>query len=148
MARGTTAIAGGVSPPTLTVKGNYNRTGASAKSADGIATALRRLPTLVSSDATKGGPNASYGAGSLKLPSALHRLPTHCATDYKSPYSEAGYTQQTQKRSKPLRDTLKHTTGHRLTPAFAEWWMGFPLGFTASVRWAMRKSRSSRRRRG
>lgn len=30
-----------------------------------------------------------------------------------------------------LRDTLKHTTGHRLTSAFAEWWMGWPIGHTA-----------------
>ena len=72
---------------------------------------------------------------------ALRKLPTLCATDYKSPYSESGYKQQKQKRSKPLRDTLKHTTGNRLNPSFAEWFMGFPINYTASVQWEMRKSR-------
>lgn len=36
--------------PTLTVCGNYNRKGASATSGDGLATVLKRLPTLVARD--------------------------------------------------------------------------------------------------
>jgi len=102
--------------PTLTVCGNWNRKGVSLKSGDGIATTLKRLPTLTRADGT-GGPG---------------RLPTICATDYKTPYSAEGYRRQTQKRSKPLRDTLAHTTGRRLTSAFAEWWMGWPLKWTAT----------------
>lgn len=90
---------GGALLPTLTVCGNWNRKGASANSGDGIATALKRLPTL-------------------------------CASDYKSPYSAEGYAKQKLTRYKPLRDTLVHTTGHRLTPAFAEWWMGWPIHWT------------------
>lgn len=104
------------------------------------------LPTLtVCGNWNRKGAIATSGDG---LVTALKRLPTLCATDYKSPYSEAGYLQQTQKRSKPLRDTLVHTTGHRLTPAFAEWWMGWPLGWTASSAPAMGKSRSRRLPRG
>lgn len=77
-----------------------------------------------------------------------HMLPTICASDYKAPYSAEGYMQQTLQRSKPLRDTLVHSIGHRLTPAFAEWWMGWPLGWTASNVPVMGKSRSKRRQLG
>ena len=37
--------------PTVTVFGNYNRKGASANSGDGLATAVRRLPTPTVNDA-------------------------------------------------------------------------------------------------
>lgn len=191
----TKETGGGASLPTLTVCGNWNRKGASANSGDGIATALKRLPTLTA-DADHGGPNARdckgrfslSGAiahlptltasmatwadfmqarfhssmrpdykdakkmlptltvadgtggpgtspkrtGGLNLRTAITMLPTVCATGYKSPYSAEGYEKQTQQRSKPLRDTLVHSTGHRLTSAFAEWWMGWPLGWTAT----------------
>lgn len=40
--------------PTLTVCGNYNRKGASKTSGDGLATAVKRLPTLRATDATRG----------------------------------------------------------------------------------------------
>jgi hypothetical protein len=64
--------------------------------------------------------------------SALKMLPTLCASDYKSPYSAEGYAKQKLTRFKPLLDTLVHTTGHRLTPAFAEYWMGWPIRWTAT----------------
>lgn len=98
-----TASHAGRTLPTLTVCGNYNFVGASATSGDGLATALKMLPTL-------------------------------CATDSKSPYSAAGYARQTEKRSKPLRDTALHTTGIRLTPAFCLWWMGWPVEVLAATR--------------
>lgn len=97
-----------------------------------LHTALRRLPTLTASDGT-GGPGVSQKrTGGMNLRTAVYRLPTLCATDYKSPYSAEGYHKQAQKRLKPLRDTLAHTTGHRLTAEFAEWWMGWPLRWTAT----------------
>lgn len=170
----TKGIAGFALLPTLTVCGNYNRKGASPNSGDGLASALRNLgPTLLASAATTGG-NYKRGNPKLRewvkqlptlcaidhkgsggqvltkrgkkcLPRALkHLLPTICATDFKGPYSAEGYLKQTQQRSKPLRDTLVHTTGHRLTSAFAEWWMGWPIGWTASSVRAMAKSRSKR----
>lgn len=119
----TGGAGGGSLLPTLTVCGNWNRAGASPTSGNGLATALRLLPTI-------------------------------CATDYKELYSEAGYRRQMQRRSKPLRDTLVHITGHRLTPAFAEWWMGWPINWTATRRWpastpaATARCRSRRPRRG
>ena len=182
----TKGTGGGVLLPILTVCGNWNRKGASLNSGDGIATALKRLPTILATDADDGGPNArdskgrfslsgaiahlptltasmatwadfmqarfhsskrpeyedakkmlptltvADGTGGLNLRTAITMLPTVCATDYKSPYSAEGYEKQTQQRSKPLRDTLVHSTGHRLTSAFAEWWMGWPLGWTAT----------------
>lgn len=138
--------AGGSLLPTLTVCGNWNRKGVSANSGDGLATALKRIaPTLLAGSGKQSG---TYRRGNPTLRGWIRLLPTICATDYKSPYSEAGYLLQTQKRSKPLRDTLAHTTGHRLTPAFAEWWMGWPLGWTASSALVTGKSRSRRQRPG
>jgi hypothetical protein len=61
--------------PTLTVCGNYNKAGLSAKSGDGLATALAKLPTLAARDYRH--PNAkSYaerGGGSKggQLPNAV-----------------------------------------------------------------------------
>lgn len=85
--------------PTLTVSDNWNRKGASETSGDGLAIAMRRLPTL-------------------------------CASDFRGPCGAEYYQISMQKRSRPLRDTLPHTLGHRLTPAFAEWWMGWPINWT------------------
>lgn len=90
---------GGSLLPTLTVSGNWNRKGASKTSGDGLATAMRRLPTV-------------------------------CASDFRGPCSAEYYRISMQERSRPLRDTLPHTLGHRLTPAFAEWWMGWPINWT------------------
>jgi hypothetical protein len=109
---------GGALLPTLTVCGNYNRKGASKTSWDGLETVLRKL------------------------------LPTLAATDHKSPYSMEGYRNQRLKRSKPLRDTLAHDIGTRITPIFAEWFMGWPIGHTASGVSETAMSRSARRRRG
>lgn len=90
---------GGSLLPTLMVSGNWNRKGASKTSGDGLATAVRRLPTLL-------------------------------ASDFRGPCGAEYYRISMQKRSRPLRDTLPHTLGHRLTPAFAEWWMGWPINWT------------------
>lgn len=146
-AQAITAIVGGAYLPTLTVCGNWNAKGASKESGDGLVTALKKLPTLLVSDATSGAGFLGVNR-SPRIAMALKMLPTLCATDYKSPYSAAGYLSQAQKRSKPLRDTLAHTTGHRLSVEVAEWYMGFPLNHTASRRWAMRKSRFKRPQRG
>ena len=110
--------------PTLTVCGNYNQAGMSKNSGDGICTALRKLPTLCAANHKQAADNRS-GPGrknGVTLPAALKMLPT---------LSEEGFLNQTQKRSKPLRDTLPHTTGYKLTPTFAELYMGFPINHTA-----------------
>jgi hypothetical protein len=105
----------------------------------------RTLPTLLAQDRNTIAYSVSRGRKILRLSGALRKLlppsaagsrllPTLCATDYKSPYSAEGYQRQAAKRSKPLRDTAKHTLGIRLIPDFCEWWMGWPIGSTASLR--------------
>lgn len=145
--------------PTLTVNGNHNRAGLSEKSGDGLQTKLNLLPTLLSGESTgkghgrclsdklqllptlsateldRGTPSQSRNPKTGKLHqktlmSAIKTLPTLCATDWKGSYSKEGYQKQKEKRSKPLRDTLVHETGFRLTPGFAEWFMGWPIGWT------------------
>ena len=54
VAPGTNATASGLLP-TLTVCGNYNRKGASATSGNGLATALKKWPTLTCQDAKNNG---------------------------------------------------------------------------------------------
>jgi hypothetical protein len=83
------------------------------------------------------------------LPHLVRRLlPTLCATDHKSPYSLEGYQKQAAIRSKPLRDTAAHTIGIRLTPDFCEWWMGWPIGASASLHSETHGCPSKRRSRG
>lgn len=110
----------------------------------------KHLPTLTASDG-RGGPGNQGRQGGVNLRTAIRTLPTLCATDYKSPYSEAGYQAQRLRRSKPLRDTAAHTIGIRLCPTFCEWWMGWPLGSTVAVESKPSEtpgSRSKRRRPG
>lgn len=138
----TSGNAGGCSLPTLTACGNWKRKGASENSGDGLATAIKKFPTLTASEVSGGrtvppgitltGRTPEGKKVQVGLKEALKRLPTLCASDYKSPYSDAGYQKQALKRCKPLRDTLAHITGHRLTPEFAEWWMGWPLRWSAA----------------
>jgi hypothetical protein len=86
------------------------------------------LPTLtVNGNNNRAGLSKKSGNG---LQTILKLLPTLCATDWKGPYSKEGYDKQMQTRSKPLRDTLPHEVGFRLSPGFAEWFMGWPLGWT------------------
>lgn len=82
--------------PTLTVCGNYNAKGASKTSGDGLATALKRMPTLVARD---------------------HRSPGRSRLERTG--SKAG-------------DHLPNVVGGPLNPDWCEWFMGFPIGWTAS----------------
>jgi hypothetical protein len=82
--------------PTLTVCGNYNAKGASKTSGDGLATALKRMPTLV-------------------------------ARDYRSP----GRSRLERTGSK-AGEHLPNVVGGPLNPDWCEWFMGFPIGWTAS----------------
>lgn len=58
---------------TPTLKGDYNRRGASEHSGDGVATQMRgaQWSTPRASDGEKGGPNMSFGAGGTPLPSQM-----------------------------------------------------------------------------
>jgi hypothetical protein len=95
--------------PTLTVCGNYNAKGASPTSGDSLATALKRLPTLV-------------------------------ARDYRHP----GRSRLERTGSK-AGEHLPNTVGGPLNPDWCEWFMGFPIGWTASDALAMPKFQEWRR---
>lgn len=118
--------------PTLTVCGNNNAKHASKKAGDGLATALaKRLPTLLASDAAKGGPNAVRGSGTMSLTSAVARLPTLLASDATKPRRGVGSIKSGGGRK--LTDALyPHAQGGPLNPDWCEWFMGFPIGWTAS----------------
>lgn len=123
--------------PTLTVKGNDNRPYPGKKSANGLATALRLLPTLCAVD-TGAFFNKSASEGAANRPTlgamAKHNLwpdqmlPTLAARDYRSPnaktYAERGGGKKGEQ--------LPNSVGGPLNPDWCEWFMGFPVGWTAS----------------
>lgn len=116
LARGTSVTASGSKLPTLTVCGNYNRKGASQTSGDGLATALRKMPTLCASDIRdRGGPST---------PAIARRI------------------------AKGKQIMLSMTVDGPLNPTWCEWFMGFPMQWTALGASATRKSQSSRPRHG
>jgi hypothetical protein len=82
--------------PTPTVNGNYNRTGLSKKSGDGLSTRITMLPTPLSG----GGSEKAHGQISGQFRAQLQ---SHM--DGTSP-------------------------GLKLQPAFVEWMMGYPEGWT------------------
>ena len=85
--------------PTPTVKGNYNRKGASAKAGDGLATAVRNFPTP-----TVAMRNGSSGG-------ALTRKSGKSRENDRLDYAIEG-----------------DASGGRLNPTWVEWLMGWPLG--------------------
>jgi hypothetical protein len=105
--------------PTPTVKGNYNRKGASSTSGDGLATAVSRFPT----------PTVSMRKGSSI--GALTRKDGRSRANDRLDYRVEGTGQ----------------TG-RLNPQFVEWLMGWPIGWTALQPLAMDKFREWRRQHG
>ena len=158
-------IDGGALLPTLTVCGNWNRKGVSQNSGDGLATAIRKLPTLLCSDGDHGGPNARDSSGRYSLSGAIPRLPTltkadgtggpgrskkregglNLRTALSELLSSADFPILTQKRLRSPEHIPGRLAGHRLTPAFSEWWMGWPIGWTALKPVETGKSRSKRR---
>ena len=93
--------------PTLTVHGNYNRKGASKNSGDGLATAIRRM--WRATDGERG------GRGDLP---AIIRGRQHCRTPT-----------LTANDCKPADP---EDLGGTLNPDWCEWFMGWPIGWTAS----------------
>lgn len=84
LAHHTKGIGGGASPaekmlPTLTVCGNYNRKGLSPTSGNGLATALRLLPTLAATDYKSAYSAAGYKKKRLKRSKLLRDTLVHDA---------------------------------------------------------------------
>lgn len=125
--------------PTLTVHGNYNRRGASKNSGDGLATVLKnnpRLPTLRATDGERGG-RGDLLAIIRGKPNKHCRLPMLTANDCKP----AGRVEVTEYRQKGRRTTVQRLRaavtepeqlGGTLNPDWCEWFMGWPIGWTAS----------------
>ena len=119
--------------PTLTVHGNYNRKGASKSSGDGLATAIRRMPTLRATDGERGG-RGDLLAIVRGRPNKHCRMPTLTANDCKP----AGRVEVTEYRQKDRWTTLHAAVtepgqlGGTLNPDWCEWFMGWPIGWTAS----------------
>lgn len=156
LVRAIKEIDGGALLPTLTVCGNWNRKGASLHSGDGLASALRKLPTLCSRDHRNSGGKALTKRGRSRLPTALkHLLPILLKSDgsrgpTKAERPDSGgpslhtALRRLQKQSLPQEILRGYTTGFRLTPEFAEWWMGWPIRWTALKPVETGKSRSKR----
>lgn len=122
--------------PTLTVSGNYNRKGASRKSGDGLATAIRRMPTLRATDGERGG-RGDLLAIIRGRPNKHCRMPTLTANDCKP----AGRVEVMEYRQENRRTTVQRLRaavtepedlGGTLNPDWCEWFMGWPIGWTAS----------------
>lgn len=122
--------------PTLTVTGNYNRKGASQKSGDGLATVVARLPTLRATDGERGG-RGDLLAVVKGRPNKHCRLPTLTANDCKP----AGRAEVMEYRQENRRTTVQRLRsavtepeqlGGTLNPDWCEWFMGWPIGWTAS----------------
>jgi hypothetical protein len=122
--------------PTLTVHGNYNRKGASKNSGDGLATAIRRMPTLRATDGERGG-RGDLLAIIRGRPNKHCRMPTLTANDCKP----AGRVEVMEYRQENRRTTVQRLRaavtepeqlGGTLNPDWCEWFMGWPIGWTAS----------------
>jgi len=122
--------------PTLTVHGNYNRKGASKNSGDGLATAIRRMPTLRATDGERGG-RGDLLAIIRGRPNKHCRMPTLTANDCKP----AGRVEVMEYRQESRRTTVQRLRaavtepedlGGTLNPDWCEWFMGWPIGWTAS----------------
>lgn len=105
--------------PTLTVKGNYNRKGLSMKSGDGLATALTRLPTLTARDWKSG------GASMETLKKNARPL-----TETLTAIEKGAMPALTSNRWSGLQSHGANAVLGPINPEWAEWYMGFPIGYT------------------
>jgi hypothetical protein len=119
-----------------------------------LATAIKRLPTLCSRDHRNSGGTILTKRGRSRLPTALkHLLPTLLKSDgsrgpTKAERPDSGGPNlhtapgRLSPQSLPPETTRDVTRGYRLTPEFAEWWMGWPIRWTALKPVETVKSRS------
>lgn len=122
--------------PTLTKHGNYNRKGASKNSGDGLATAIKLMPTLQKHDAGKGQGKrwrrygTKHGASNLNDFVAAGLMPTLLKRDART--ARGGTRSKNAQGGEPLVVQI----GGTLNPEWAEWYMGVPIGWTELEPWA------------
>jgi hypothetical protein len=121
--------------PTPSVKGNYNRAGLSAKSGDGLHTAVNRWPTP---KASPSGPDYARaereGSGGDDPATAVAR--ENFKTPTSAPFSHGGSGGELHKQVAP--------SGGPLNPQWVAWLMGFPIDWTSLPPSETRSSRRSR----
>jgi hypothetical protein len=110
--------------PTVTVNGNYNRKGASAKSGGGLATAVANWPTPTASLGTKGGrvtPRKGKEGGTLIEAVSARRWPTPQA---------GGVTMGGGANARKAAKARGDMVGGALNPTWVETLMGWCIGWT------------------
>lgn len=108
------------------VDGGRTTKGSKRQTETGIRAQLLRTPAAA--DALRGvHPHPDKKAGQHSLVTQLGMLPTPTSRDHRS---EKCSQKMAEKNSRPLSETLGTNTGMKLQPAFVEWLMGFPEGWT------------------
>lgn len=143
--------------PTVTVKGNHNRSGLTATSGDGLATAVGMWTTVLASDA--GGRAVSFKQGGTPLSAQVRHWPTPRASDDRragtsiarrgegghslsvevreprnwptvSATDHKGSTKPGQRRGQLPEAGVTHGTFGPLNPDWTEALMGYRIGWT------------------
>ena len=132
--------------PTPTEDGNYNRKGASAKSGDGLATAVKRWPTPTAQDAENNAGSSQFNRNSLPLNAAVQMWAIPTSHDYKVGRTSTMGRQLTREvwDGEGFLPGLSSPKSGSLNPTWVEWLMGYPLGWTVCEAWETRLSRRSR----
>lgn len=100
---------------------------------ESVGGVLPKGPTLtVCGNYNRKGASATSGEDLMEW---LERMPTLCARDHRYPGRS-----RLERTGELAGDPLPQVIGGPLNPAWAEWYMGFPIGFTASRDWVTRKS--------
>jgi hypothetical protein len=93
----------GMTWPTPTVCGNYNKKGLSKTSGDGLATAVAKWPTPQAHNAKETNAPNEYLRNTPSLTALVHTR---------------------------AKEEFRESTGGKLNPTWVEWLMGWPLGWT------------------
>jgi hypothetical protein len=91
-----------------------------------LVTELSLLPILTAQSYGTNQGGAAGRTGKVR-PSLDTLIPTLTSRDHKS---EKCSPETFDRNSRPLSATLGTFTGYKLSPSFAEWFMGFPIGWT------------------
>ena len=132
--------------PTPTVNGNYNKVGLSAKSGDGLATAVAKWPTPDAHMGSGGRTSKSPPTGK-RASGSKQQITLNDAVKWRSP-NTVDAKGGTRKPGTNSQVQLVHQVGGSLNPTWVEWLMGWPIGWTDLKLLATDKCRDVRPKRG